>query len=104
MSDFAHVPIIRLEVTGMKHAISVALSEYAMKMDQSIQAALEAMCTEENVARIVSEEARRQIEIALKEEVGNFFKWSGPGRAAVREAIHEHLLHMYPESQKEASK
>lgn len=29
MSDFAHVPIIRLEVTGMKHAIRFALSEPA---------------------------------------------------------------------------
>lgn len=99
MSDFVHVPIIRLEVTSMKHAIRVALSEHAMKMDQSIQAALEAMCTEENVARIVSEEARRQIEIVLKEEVGNFFRLSRPGRAVIREAVHEYLSQMFPEKQ-----
>lgn len=76
------IPIISLEIQDMK---------------STIKAALDKLCTEENVARIVEDEARRQIEAALKEEVGNFFHWSSAGRAAVREAVHEHLSRMYPE-------
>lgn len=94
-------PLVHLEITGMKYAIQRVLSEHLIQMDKHLQAELEKVCSEENVARIVSEEARRQVEAALKEEVRNFFNWSGPGRAAVREAVNEHLSRMYPEKQEE---
>lgn len=92
-----NVPIITLEIQGMKNTIKTALMQEAAAMDKGVQDALDRLCTEENVARIVNEEARRQIEAALKEEVQNFFRWSAAGRMAVREAVHEHLARMYPE-------
>ncbi|MFY7917017.1 MAG: hypothetical protein ACOVPA_20390 [Rubrivivax sp.] len=91
-----NLPIISLEIHGMKNTIKVALTEQAALMDKHLNEALEKMCTEESVAGIVEQEARRQIELALKEEVQNFFRWSSNGRAAVREAVHEHLSRMYP--------
>lgn len=91
-----NIPIITLEVQGMKHTIQVALMREAAALDKGVQDALDRLCTEENISRIVQEEARRQIEIALKEEVKNFFNWSQAGRLAVREAVHEHLNRMYP--------
>lgn len=92
-----NLPIITLEIQGMKNTIKHALMEQATAMDKGIQDALERLCTEENVSRIVEEEARTQIQAALKEEVASFFRWSNAGRAAVREAVHEHLARMYPE-------
>ena len=92
-----NIPIITLEIQGMKNTIKHALMEQAASMDKGIQDALDRLCTEENVSRIVEEEARIQIQAALKEEVASFFRWSSAGRAAVREAVHEHLAKMYPE-------
>lgn len=91
-----NIPIITLELQGMKHTIKAALMREVAAIDASVQAALERLCTEENVAGIVESEARRQIEEALKEEVRNFFRWNEAGRQAVRQAVHEHLERMYP--------
>ena len=92
-----NVPIITLEIQGMKHKILAALMQEAFALDQGVRDALERLCTEENIARIVHDEARRQIDAALKEEVKNFFGWSNAGRAAVREAVQEHLARRYPD-------
>lgn len=91
-----NIPIISLEIQGMRHTIKTALMREAAALDKGVQDALDKLCTEENVTRIVQEEARRQIEAALKEEVQNFFHWNNAGRAAVREAVIEHLAQMYP--------
>lgn len=95
-ADTFNLPIITLEIQGMKHTMKLALMREAAAMSTAVQEAVERMCTEENVARIVQEEARRQLEVALKEEVQSFFRWTANGRAAVREAVHEHLERMYP--------
>ena len=92
-----NIPVIRLEVQGMKHMIYAALTHETAAIDSGIKAALEKLCTGENVSRIVQEEDRRQIEAALKEEVQNFFRYSNSGRLAVREAVHQHLDRMYPQ-------
>lgn len=90
------VPIIKLEVDGMRHSIQVALMRHAAQIDKDMQRAVDAFCSEGNVARIVEEEARRHIQLALKEEVANFFKWDGAGRAAIRQAVQESLLKQFP--------
>lgn len=92
-----NIPIITLEIQGMRNTILAALTDHAAKLDKGIQDALDKLCTEENVTRIVHDEARRQLDAALKEEVQNFFRWNNAGRAAVRQAVHEHLARQYPE-------
>ena len=64
-----NVPIIRLEVTGMKTAVRVALMAHAAQMDADIQAAVDAYCTPENMGAIVRKTAREAIDLAVKEEV-----------------------------------
>ena len=86
-----NVPIIRLEVERMKQTILAALPEHAAKMDASVQAAIEAYCTPENIEAVVRQAATEQLNAAVKEEVRNFFQWSQPGRQAVREAVMKHL-------------
>lgn len=81
----------------MKHTILVALQSEAAAMDSAVKAALDKLCTEENIAAIVEREARAHIEAALKEEVKNFFSWTNNGRLAIREAVHEHLARQFPD-------
>lgn len=89
-----NVPIIRLEVEGMKHTMLMALAEHTSKIDASVQQAIEEYCTDENINAIVKEEAKAALDNAVKEEVRNFFIRSNAGRQAVREAVIEHLDRM----------
>lgn len=91
-----NVPIIRLEVERMKHSIFTALTEHAALMDSSVQKAVEAYCTEENIDAVVRKAAIEALDAAVKEEVRNFFWYSGNGRLAVREAVEQFLDKNYP--------
>lgn len=57
----APLPIIRLELSAMKHTIAAALSERALQLDSDIKAAVEAYCTEENLSAVVRAEATRAV-------------------------------------------
>ena len=85
------LPIIRLEVEGMKRTIVVALTSHAAQMDQDIRQAIEEYCTPENLGRIVRDAAHAQLTAAIAEEVRMFF-WNGPGRQAVAAAVKESIL------------
>ncbi len=90
------LPIISLEVQGMKHTMKMMLAKEAALLDASLQRAVEEFCTEENLNNIVRKEAMRQLEEAVKQEVRNFFSFNAAGRLAVREAVHEFLEDRYP--------
>ena len=85
------IPIIRLEVERMKQTILQALPQHAAAMDASVQAAIEAYCTPENIESVIRQAAIQAIDAAVKEEVRTFFQYSKPGRQAVREAVIKHL-------------
>ena len=95
MNENLRVPIIRLEVEGIKYTMQRALMEHAVAVDESIQKAIDNYCTESNINAIVMKEAKLRLELALKEEVQNFFSYSGVGRAAVRAAVIETLNERY---------
>lgn len=84
------VPVIRLEIQRLKQTLMVALSDHATQMDADLQAALDRYLTPENVARIIDEEAHRQLDALIKEEVANWFRYGG-GRQAIKEAIEAKL-------------
>lgn len=86
-----NLPIITLEIQGMKHAIKTALIEHAVKMDSSIQQAVEEYCTEENINQIIKKTASDALDAAIKEEIRHFFQYSQTGRLAVREAVNDWL-------------
>lgn len=91
-----NLPTIRLEIEGMRHTVLRAISERNGEMEAYIKQTLEKMCKEESIKDIVETEARTQIQLALKEEVKNFFTWSSStGRQAIREAVLEHLERMF---------
>ena len=91
MSD-VRLPIIRLEVEGMKYAICTALTEHAAQMDADIKAAVEAYCTPENLKKIVTASATKILDATIREEVEKFFRYTGEGRQAVAQAVKECIL------------
>jgi len=86
-----NVPIIKLEVEGMKYAICTALTEYAAQMDTYIQEAVESFCTEGNLRKVVTAAANVALEQTIKTEVDKFFR-HGAGSVAVAEAVRESIL------------
>ena len=92
-----NIPIISLQVEGMKHVVKMALTKEAAALDAAVQKAVDDYCTEGNINAIVRREAIAQVDAALKEEVRNFFTWSNGGRLAIREAVTEHLNERFPQ-------
>jgi len=92
------MPIVKLEVEGMKYAMYTALSEHAAQIDENIKQSVDAYCTSGNIASVIDQEVRIVLDAAIKEEIRNFFRYSTPGRLAIREAIEHHLNEVYPVS------
>jgi hypothetical protein len=89
---YTPIPIIRLEVEGMRHAINVALHEHHLDMDSSIQSAVDEFCSKENIDAIVKSQVKIVIEKIINEEFHSFFlNHSSPCREAVRRAIKDSM-------------
>lgn len=84
------IPMIRLEVEGMKYAIQMAMSEHLIKMDKDIQAAVDAFCTPEKITAIVFDTAAREIKSAIESEVRHFYAF-GAGRRAIADSVRKQL-------------
>ena len=83
-----NIPIMRLEIQGMKHALSVALTEHTVKMDADIQDAINKFCTSENVKKIIDEEVGRNLNEIFRESVRDFLL-RGDGRKTIEQAVVE---------------
>lgn len=86
-----NVPIITLEIAGMRSQMKIALSQHAVQMDKNVQEAIDAYCTSENLAHIVKTAARQALDQAIREEVDKFFRY-GDGHKAVATAVKESIL------------
>jgi len=84
------IPIIKLEVEHMRHTMAIALSKYTAQLDETLQSAIEAYCTPENLERIIYEETNRVLGRVIKEEVQNWFVY-GEGRKAIKDAVEKRL-------------
>jgi len=85
-----NLPIFRLEIEGMKHAVSVALSEYAAKMDADIQGAIERYMTPENISAVIHDAAQKAIDETIKKEIAGFFAY-GRGQRFIAAKVKERL-------------
>lgn len=92
-----NVPIIRLEVEGVKHSMQIALSQYSAQMDSNIQAAVENYCQEGKLAAVINDAVKTELDAAVRAEVRDFFGYGKAGRKAVKEAIVAYLARTYPE-------
>lgn len=84
------IPIIRLELEGMKLAILHAFSEYQAGTDQAVKEAMEKYCSPENLARIVDQCVERELRAAIEKEIASFFQY-GAGRQFLAAAVKQKL-------------
>ena len=85
------MPIIRMELEGMKRTLYTALTEQELQLDVDINKAVESFCTPENLTYIITNRVNAVLEAAIKEEVEKFY-YRGEGRAIIAEAVKNHLL------------
>ena len=86
------IPIIKLEIERMQYAIYTALSQYQLEMDSMLKESIEKYCTDENLRIIISATVRQVVDKTVKEEIENFFNYSGDGRHIIAEEVRAKLL------------
>ena len=91
------IPIIRLEVQGIKHTVQTALMNHHLQISNEMQESIERFCTPENLQTIIDKEVRDTLDATIRAEVRDFFGYGRQGRKAVKEAIIEHLDRQYPD-------
>lgn len=90
MSGMDGMPIIKLEIQGMKHTVMVALSEHHARISEEVQHALEQACSESNIRTIVALQVNAEVRKVMKEEIHYYFS-IGEGRDAIREMARQRL-------------
>ncbi len=85
-----NLPIIKLEVSGMREQIAMAFTNWQFKQDAMVQEALKQVCTEENVQSIINDAVAKELTHAIEEETKSFFAY-GDGRKLVRKLVLEKL-------------
>lgn len=88
--DNMSIPIIKLEVEGMRRTVQMALSEFMVQQDAMLKAALDAYLTEDNISRIVNETVRVTIQDCIKDAAQNYYKY-GEGAKHIRALVVERL-------------
>jgi hypothetical protein len=85
------MPIISLEISSMRHTVKAMLSEHAAKLDADIQRAVDSALTSEAIAHVIQNTVHECIKAAVKDEIIDCFRYSKPGRQAIREAVQSHM-------------
>jgi len=89
-----NIPIVRLEIEGMKHSVQTALTEYIMQMDEDIHVAIEKVITPDNISLVISDSVARTLKDVLQTEIDSLFRY-GDGRRVLRKTVRsliwEHL-------------
>ena len=86
-----NLPIIKLEIEGIRNTLMVALKEQQLEMDEYIKKSVDDFCDPEKIKIFVQNAANKALADAIREEVKLFF-WQGDGRKAVAEAVKTSIL------------
>ena len=90
------IPIFTIQLESMKQTLKLALSERSALMSDELQQAVDRYCTEGSLKAVINQTVRQTLDIAVKEEIQTFFRYSGPGRLAIRKAVLDYLDEAYP--------
>lgn len=86
-----NMPILRLELEGMKHSIAMAFTEYHMQVEQDVQEAIKNFCTPENLKGIINQEVQKAVTDCIQSAIKGYFSWGGEGRKAIAPIVEHHL-------------
>lgn len=87
----SQIPIVRLEVEGMKSAILAAFTDQIISMDAMVKDAVERICSDNYLTKLIGEQAKQCIDEAVKDEVRAFFRYTAVGRLAINQAVAEYM-------------
>lgn len=90
MRDNNALPLIRMDVEGLRYSVATMLTEHSARMDEDIKNALDKYCTPENLKRVIEEATFSNINHAIQEEIKQFFQY-GVGRDAIKKAVSQSI-------------
>ncbi len=80
------LPIIRLDVEGMRFSMLTAISQYQIELDEQLQNAVKRVCDPDNVQKVLDREMFKVFEAQVALEVAAFFG-SGEGKDIINKAV-----------------
>jgi hypothetical protein len=83
-----NIPIVKLQVEGMRHEIAKALTDYENEFNEDLKRAIDNVCTPNNIELMMDAVVRRELTAIIEEEVTNALRY-GDGRKAIHMAISE---------------
>jgi hypothetical protein len=84
------LPIISLEIRQMKHTVQTMLMEHAAMLDKQVNDAINLALSDGAIDQMIKETVKAEINSAVKSEIQDQFRYSAPGREAIRQAIKKH--------------
>ena len=80
------VPLIKIEVEHMRHAMVHAFSEQLVNLDLGFQEAVKKACDPERIQALLNETARVALEATIKSEVEAYLRY-GEGQKLVKAEV-----------------
>lgn len=86
----APLPIVKIELEGMRQSICVALTSHFERLDSDFRAAIDQAVKEFDPTVVFKRHVEQVIDDSVKKAVEHYFLY-GEGREAVREAVTAHI-------------
>lgn len=90
------IPVVRLEIEGMRHALQVALADHVVRLDSDIQQAIANFCDDSKLQTLIDEQVNIHMRLAVESAVRDFFSY-GQGRTVIKEQVFRHLEEQFGE-------
>lgn len=87
------MPIIRMEIQGMRETLVAALSEHRALIDRDVQSAVEHFCESDQITLMVSQTVQDTLKKVLAETIQYHFQY-GQGREDIDRAVQFSLRKM----------
>jgi len=84
------LPVVTLTVEGMKADIKTALHSYLLGLSEEVAAAVDKVCTRENIQAVIDQEVASTLRVVIHEEVERYYRHGG-GVQVVRDAVAQKL-------------
>lgn len=89
------MPILRLELEGMKLSFLRAFQELSVQTDAMVKSAVEDFCRPERLQKIIDDEVNRTLKAAIEKEVETFFRY-GDGSELIKLLTRKALESKFP--------
>lgn len=83
-------PILRVTLEGFQATVQAALAGFSAQQNEMLQQSIVEHCTPEALKKLIDDESKRQIDIAVTDAVAGFYTY-GPGRRFVIAEVRKKL-------------